>query len=56
MDKYVENIEDRIFVLKKRLREEEMREIYETRFKSIIEVSERIKNRKRLKEANQSNR
>lgn len=56
MDKYVETIEERLFVLKKRLREEEMREIFETRFKSIIEVAERIKTKKKQRESNQQNR
>jgi hypothetical protein len=52
-----QELNDRLFTLKKRLRDDDMKEILEYRNKSIIEVYERNnKNKKALKDNKSSNK
>ncbi len=47
MAKY-EDLEDRLFTLKKRFRDPELKEIYEARSRSIIEVYNKVYNKQPL--------
>ena len=47
MAKY-EDLEDRLFTLKKRFRDPELKEIYEARSRSIVEVYNKVYNKQPL--------